>query len=152
ASAVMPSAAGLTAAEAARRAHALGPNTIVRESGPSSWAQFAVQFNSPLIWLLAVACAVAAALGEAADAIAILAIVVLNGAIGFFQERGAARAIEALGSLTAPRARVRRDGRAVVVPASEVVAGDLLLLEAGDVVAADARLVETHNLAASEAA
>jgi len=147
-----PVMAGLSTAEAARRALAHGPNTIAREPGRPAWVLFVRQFNSPLIWLLGSACGVAAALGEAADAIAILAIVVLNGAIGFLQERGAARAIEALQSMTAPRARVRRDGRMTIVAAAEVVAGDILLLEAGDVVAADARVLEAHNLAANEAA
>jgi Ca2+-transporting ATPase len=94
---------------------------------------------------------VSVGLGEAADAMAIVAIVILNGVIGFAQERRAERAILALRSMTAPRARVRRDGAAVVIPAAEVVPGDLLVLEAGDIVPADARLLEAHVLSTNEA-
>ena len=100
------------------------------------------QLASPLVWLLLAAAGVSAVLGEVADAIAIGVIVVLNALVGFFQEHRAENALEALRSMTAPRARVRRDGRQMVVAAAEVVPGDVLLLEAGDVVAADARLLE----------
>src|SRR5262249_21789569 len=106
---------------------------------------------SPLIWLLLGAVVVSAALGEVADAIAIGVIVVVNALVGFFQERRAENALEALRSLTAPRARVRRDGHQEVVPAAEVVPGDVLLLEAGDVVAADAHLLEANRLSTNEA-
>jgi Ca2+-transporting ATPase len=94
---------------------------------------------------------VAALLGQIADAIAIGIIVVVNGFVGFFQEYRAERAVLALRSMTAPRARVVRDGRPTVVPAAEVVPGDLLLLEAGDLVAADARVLEAHRLTVNEA-
>jgi Ca2+-transporting ATPase len=143
---------GLTPAEAARRLAEFGPNEIQRERPPSRAALLARQFNSPVIWLLAGACVLSIALREVADAAAILAIVLLNGFIGFSQERRAERAIDALRSMTAPRARVRRDGRAIVIPAAEVVPGDLLLLEAGDVVPADARLLDANALATIEAA
>jgi P-type Ca2+ transporter type 2C len=145
-------AMGLTPAEAARRLAEFGPNEIQRERPPSRAALLARQFNSPVIWLLAGACVLSIALREVADAAAILAIVLLNGFIGFSQERRAERAIDALRSMTAPRARVRRDGRAIVIPAAEVVPGDLLLLEAGDVVPADARLLDANALATIEAA
>ena len=112
---------GLTSAEAAQRFVQFGPNEIQRESGPSVWLLLARQFNSPVIWLLIGACVVSVGLGEAADAMAIVAIVILNGVIGFAQERRAERAILALQSMTAPRARVRRDGVAVVIPAAKVV-------------------------------
>ena len=79
------------------------------------------------------------------------AILVINALVGFFQEHRAERAISALRSMTAPRARVVRDGRAAVVPAAEIVPGDVLLLEAGDIVAADARLFEAHVLSTNEA-
>jgi Ca2+-transporting ATPase len=101
---------------------------------------------------LIAACIVSAALGELVDAVAIATIVVLNGFVGFFQEYRAEKAVLALRAMTAPRARVRREGHQVMVPAAEVVVGDLLLLEAGDIVAADARLVEAHGLMTNEAA
>jgi Ca2+-transporting ATPase len=146
------SALGLSAAEAAARLAEHGPNRVERERGASAFVQFARQFESPLIWLLLGACVVAAALGEIVDAAAIGAIVVLNSLVGFFQEHRAERAVLALRAMTAPRARVLRDGHAAIIPAAEVVPDDILLLEAGDVVAADARVVEAHALLANEAA
>lgn len=142
---------GLTAAEAAEKLAANGPNELAREEPTSPWKIFAGQFASPVIWLLLGACVVSALLGQIADAIAIGVIVVINGFVGFFQEYRAERAVLALRSMTAPRARVVRDGRPMVIPAAEVVPGDILLLEAGDLVAADARVLEAHVLTANEA-
>ena len=150
AEAIVPT--GLSKADAARRLARVGRNEIQRDATVSSVAVFARQFNSPLIALLGGACAVSMVLGEVADAAAILAIVVLNGCIGFFQERRAQHAIDALRSMTAPRARVRRDGSSAVIPAAEVVPGDLLLLEAGDIVPADAHVIDAAALATIEAA
>lgn len=129
----------------------VGRNEIQRAAATSRWRILVRQFASPLIWLLFSACLVALVLGEVVDAVAIAAIVTLNGAVGFVQEHRAERALRALRSLTAPRAQVLRDGRRTMVPAAEVVPGDALLLEAGDIVAADARLVEAHALATNEA-
>ena len=148
----MLSGEGLTGEEARRRLAAVGANEIRRAPRPSRLKMLLRQLTSPLIWLLLAAAAISAALGEVADAIAIAFIVVVNAVVGFFQEHRAENALEALRTLTAPRARVRRDGRQVVIAAAEVVPGDLLLLEAGDVVAADARLIEAHRLTTSEAA
>jgi P-type Ca2+ transporter type 2C len=144
-------ATGLTGDEAARRLAAHGPNVIARGTEQPVWRLLARQFNSPVIWLLVGACGLSALLGEMADASAIVTIVLINGAIGFSQERRAERAILSLRSLTAPRARVRRDGRSVIVPAMEVVAGDVIILEAGDLVPADARLIEAFGLSTNEA-
>src|SRR4029077_9606905 len=102
--------AGLTSAAARERLASVGPNEIRREEATSRWKLLAGQFASPLIWLLLAACIVSAFLGEVADAIAIGVIVVVNGAVGFFQESRAEHAILALRALTAPRARVLRDG------------------------------------------
>jgi Ca2+-transporting ATPase len=145
-------AAGLTTREAGERLARIGRNEIRREKAKSPWAILAAQFGSPLIWLLLAASLVSAFLGEAADAIAIGTILVLNALVGFFQEYRAERAMLALRSMTAPRARVLRDGRAQPIPADEVVPGDVLVLEAGDIVAADANVIEAHVLATNEAA
>ena len=91
-------------------------------------------------------------LSRYADAIAILLIVILNAVIGFVQEARAERALEALQSLAAPRARVRRGGKLIEISGVEVVPGDVLELETGDAVAADARLVQTVDLATEESA
>jgi len=145
-------ASGLSSVEAARRLEQYGPNEIVRGRATPAWLLLLGQFRSPLVLLLIGACAVSVALGELADAIAIGAIVLLNALIGFFQEHRAERAVLALRSMTAPRARVLRDGHLQVIPAAQLVPGDLLALEAGDVVAGDARLIEAHALATIEAA
>jgi len=144
-------AAGLGAEEAGRRLREIGPNEIARGEATSPWKILAAQFGSPLIWLLLAASILSALLGELADAIAIGTILVINACVGFFQEYRAEKAMLALRSMTAPRARVRRDGHAVTIAAAEAVPGDVLLLEAGDVVAADARLLESHALSTNEA-
>jgi Ca2+-transporting ATPase len=143
---------GLTAQEAATQLLAQGRNEIAREEATSPWRMLAGQFASPVIWLLLGACIISAVLGEVADAIAIGTIVVVNALVGFFQEYRAERAVLALRSMTAPRARVMRDGHPQLVPAVEVVVGDVLLLEAGDIVAADAHVLEANRLSANEAA
>jgi Ca2+-transporting ATPase len=143
---------GLTHGEARRLLDLHGPNEIVRQRPTPPWAILWEQLRNPMVALLLVACAVSAALGEVADTIAIAAIVVLNALVGFFQEYRAERAVLALRSMTAPRARVMRDGRSEIVPSADVVPGDVLVLEAGDLVAADARLVEARTLRTVEAA
>jgi Ca2+-transporting ATPase len=85
-------------------------------------------------------------LGEVVDAVAILAIVVFNAVIGFYQEFNAEKSIAALKKMTAPDAKVRRDGVFTSIPASDFVAGDVLALEAGALIAADARLLEAALL------
>ncbi len=142
---------GLSTAEAARLLREHGRNEIQRTQAKSLGAVLLEQFRSPMIALLLGASAVSALVGEWPEAVAIGAIVLLNAAIGFLQEYKAERALLALRSMTAPRARVVRDGQPAVVPAAEVVPGDVLLLEAGDIVAADARLEEAHALATNEA-
>ena len=143
---------GLSSENAARLLLEHGPNEIARDAPPSRLRLFLSQFRSPLVALLVVAAILSGAVGGAADAIAIVAILLINAVVGFLQEARAARALDALRSITAPRARVVRDGSAVVVPSSQIVPGDVLLLEAGDVVAADARLLDAHALRAQEAA
>ena len=143
---------GLTAGEAARRLLAQGRNAIAREKPTSPWRILAGQFASPVIGLLAGACVISAALGEVVDAVAIGTIVVLNGCVGFFQEFRAQRAVIALRSMTAPRARVVRDGAVQVIAAEEVVVGDVLVFEPGDIVAADAHVLDASRLTANEAA
>lgn len=143
---------GLSSVEAKRLLHEAGPNAITREASKPAWHLLLAQFSSPVIWLLLAACVVSAALGEVADAIAIGAIVFINALVGFFQEYRAERAVLALRSMTAPRARVIRDAHAEIIPAAEIVPGDVLMLEAGDVVAADARLLEANVLSTMEAA
>ncbi len=143
---------GLSSSDAQRLLREAGPNEITREAGKPAWMLFLAQFSSPVIWLLLAACALSGALGEVADAIAIGAIVIINAFVGFFQEYRAERAILALRSMTAPRARVIRNAHVEIIAAADVVPGDVLVLEAGDIVAADARLLEANVLSTMEAA
>lgn len=146
-----PPLQGLSEVEAAKQLAEVGPNELLREDPTSPWRILAGQFASPVIWLLLFAAGISGALGELVDAIAIATILVVNAFVGFFQEYRAERAVLALRAMTAPQARVLRDGRPVVIPAISVVPGDILMLEGGDVVAADARLVEAHRLTTNEA-
>lgn len=143
---------GLSGAEAERRLRAYGPN-VLREAEPVRPLTILLsQFSSLVIWILIGAGLVSGLLGEWIDSIAILAIVVLNAIIGFYQEYNAERAIAALKKMTAPHARVRRDGQIVLIPAAEIVFGDIIELEAGDLIPADARLLEAASLRTIEAA
>jgi Ca2+-transporting ATPase len=146
------SASGLSATEAAQRLAANGPNVLTEATRIGPLRIFLGQFNSVIIWILIAAGVVSGVLGEVVDALAILAVVVLNAVIGFYQEFSAEKSIAALKSMTAPHATVHRDGQPVSVPASDIVAGDILTLAAGDVIPADARLLESAALACVESA
>ena len=146
------SVGGLSAQEAAQRLEVDGTNEIKEGKRVSPLQIFLGQFKSILIWILVAAGIVSGVLGEMVDAIAILAIVVLNAVIGFYQEFNAEKSIAALKKMTAPQAKVRRDDRVISIPASGIVTGDILMLEAGDLVAADARLIEAASLKCIESA
>ena len=143
---------GLSAAEAAQRLATNGPNELKEGKRISPLQIFLGQFKSLIIWILIGAGVISGLLGEVLDCIAILAIVVLNAVIGFYQEFKAEKSIAALKKLTAPQAKVRRDRQVISIPASGIVAGDILALEAGDLVAADARLLEAASLKCIESA
>lgn len=142
---------GLSREAAADRLTKVGANELRKGEGISRLGILVNQFQSLVIWVLIGAGIVSAALGEFTDGIAIIAIVVLNAALGYFQEYRAEHAVAALANLTAPRARVFREGHAQQIAASEVVPGDVLLLDAGDLIAADARLIESFSLRLNEA-
>ena len=145
-------AAGLSREQAARRLAQSGPNVLKEGKRISPLAIFLSQFKSLLIWILIGAALISSALGEIVDAVAILAIVLLNAVIGFYQEFSAEKSIAALRKMTAPHAKVRRDGQVRDVPASEIVPGDVLEFEAGDLIAADGRLIRAASLKCIEAA
>ncbi|MFQ5997082.1 MAG: cation-translocating P-type ATPase, partial [Dehalococcoidales bacterium] len=112
---------------------------------------FLRQFLSPLIYVLLVAAIISIIVEHFIDAGVIMGVLLLNAAIGYIQETRAERAMEALIQMAAPKARIRRDGRVKLIPAREIVPGDILLLETGDRVPADARLIEISNLKVNEA-
>ncbi len=145
-------AAGLSAQEATKRLAADGPNELKEGKRISPLQIFLGQFQSLIIWILIAAGVISGVLGELVDALAILAIVLLNAVIGFYQEFHAEKSIAALKKMTAPQAKVRREGKVTSIPAAEIVAGDILSLEAGDLVAADARLLTAASLKCMESA
>jgi len=146
------SAEGLSSAKATQRLAADGPNELKEGKRISPLQILLRQFKSLIIWILIVAGVVSALLGQGVDAIAILAIVVLNAGIGFYQEFNAEKSIAALKKMTTPQAKVMRDGQVTSIPAAGVVAGDILVLEAGDIIAADARLLNAASLKCIESA
>ena len=146
------SADGLSSPEAAKRLANDGLNELKEVKKNNALHIFFSQFKSLIIWILIVAGIVSGALGETIDAIAILSIVILNAVIGFYQEYSAEKSIEALKKMTAPQAKVKRDGQVVSIPATDIVVGDILFLEAGDLVAADARLINAASFKCVESA
>ena len=145
-------ARGLPESEAAARRERFGLNRLPEAEKRSRWQRFLDQFRQFVVVILLVAAVIAGYLGDAADTLAILAIVLLNAALGFFQEDRAERALESMKNLSAPTARVRRNGALHVVAAELLVPGDVIDLEAGDLVPADLRLLEAYALTAQEAA
>jgi Ca2+-transporting ATPase len=153
-------ARGLAEAEAERRLARDGANELPRAKGKSAFWQFLGQFSNPIVLTLLVAAVIAIVDGASrrtdswlvrfGDATAILLIVAINALLGFFQERRAEAALDAIERMQTPTARVRRDDAQVVLSASRVVAGDVLELEAGDAVPADARLLQAINLLVEE--
>jgi len=144
--------AGLTPAEAQRRLAEHGPNELVERGLKSPWLILWEQLTGLMVLILIVAAVVSGALGDWKDAIAILAIVVLNAVLGFSQEFRAEKAMAALKQLAVPTVKVRRGGHVVEISASELVPGDIVLLETGGLVPADGRLLESVNLRVEEAA
>lgn len=148
---------GLDSASASERLSSLGPNTIVSEKRSSPLSLFLDQFKNALVAILIIA-AVLSLLHwfytreEALpfDFIIIAAIILLNAILGFVQEFRAEKAMEALKELSSPEARILRDGEVKMVPASEVVVGDVLLLEAGDKICADLRLISEVDVRSDE--
>jgi len=132
---------GLDAREAARRLQQFGSNEIRRETGSRWWRSLLDQFTHPLALLLWMAAGLSLATGVLTLAVAIIAVIVLNAAFAFAQERQAEHATEALRDLLPPRARVRRGGELAEIDAAALVPGDVLLLGEGDRLSADARLI-----------
>lgn len=145
-------AAGLSAAEAEKRLGQYGPNRIAGKPPRPAWLKFLDQFKNFLVIVLIGAAGLASAVGDLKDAIVIGIVVLLNAALGFFQEHRAEAALAALKNMLAPVARVRRVGQPALVPAEELAAGDILLLEAGDRIPADARVLAAHGAEVAEAA
>ena len=143
---------GLTSEELEKRLSQYGENQLQEAPRPTFWQMLWEQLNNFVVIMLIIASIISAVLGDYVEAAAIMAIVVLNAILGIVQESRAEEALAALQKLAAPDAQVIRDGHRQVVPASQLVPGDIILLEAGNYVPADVRLLETMNLKVEEAA
>ncbi|NBB91720.1 MAG: HAD-IC family P-type ATPase [Gammaproteobacteria bacterium] len=143
---------GLASDEAARRRAEYGANVLPGAPSRPWWRRLLAQFHNVLIYVLIAAAALAAVLGHWVDAGVIAAVVAVNALIGLIQEGKAERAMEAIGRMLALKAQVRRDGQWQVLPAEELVPGDIVRLRAGDRVPADLRLLEAHGLRIDQAA
>jgi Ca2+-transporting ATPase len=143
---------GLSSGDARVKLEEIGANEIERQRGHGLLRLFAHQFRDVMIALLIAAAIISGWLGDVIDTVAILVIVVLNATVGVVQEYRAQQAIAALRRMSAPMARVLRDGAISEIPAREVVPGDIVQIEAGDVVAADMRLINAVDLGVDESA
>lgn len=151
-------AQGLTAAEAQSRLASVGPNKLDEEEKTPMWKRFFEQMGDPMVIMLLVAAAISVITGfiqgepEWADAAIILSVVILNSVLGVVQEAKSEQALEALQEMSAAQSKVIRDGKMVHMASSELVPGDVVLLEAGDSVPADCRVIESASMKIEEAA
>ncbi|HZR05533.1 MAG TPA: cation-translocating P-type ATPase [Candidatus Udaeobacter sp.] len=145
-------AKGLSPSEAESRAKEYGSNKLSEAPPRHWWLKLLSQFNQLVIWILIAATLLSAILGDWLEAGAILAIVLLNALLGFFQEQKAEKALSSLQKLSSPIAKAIRGGSLRTVAAATLVPGDVIELEAGDHIPADARLVTTFGLKTQEAA
>jgi len=142
---------GLSAEAAAERLQTYGPNQLEARGGRGTRRLLLSQFGSPIVLILLFAAGLSFFLGEPVDAAIILAIVFASGLLGFWQEKGAADAVERLLAVVRVHATVLRDGREGELPPEEVVPGDVVVLSAGDSVPADCRILFSDDLHADEA-
>ncbi len=143
-------AQGLSEQEAAVRQKHFGSNRILEKPPTSAWRILLRQFKSFLILILIGAAGLAWAIGEFTDALVILVVVFINALLGFYQEYRAEQSLAVLEKMLAPEAEVRRNGKERMIPAIEIVPGDIVIFDAGDRVPADGRLIQAHNLQVDE--
>ncbi|OUP07447.1 cation-translocating P-type ATPase [Collinsella sp. An2] len=149
---------GLTAAEASSRLAKFGPNKLKEEAKTPLWIRFFQQMADPMVIMLIVAAVISAVTGmiqgesEWADVVIIMAVVIINSALGVIQEAKSEEALAALQEMSAAQSKVIRDGKLTSLHSSELVPGDVVLLEAGDAVPADCRILESASMKIEEAA
>ncbi|MBD1379987.1 cation-translocating P-type ATPase [Metabacillus arenae] len=143
---------GLSDSDVHKRRQQYGPNELQEGEKPSALLQFLAQFKDFMVLVLLGATLISGILGEYIDAVAIIAIVLINGILGFFQERKAEKSLHALKELSAPQVVVLRDGEWVKLLSKELVPGDIVKFTSGDRIGADVRLLETKSLEIEESA
>ena len=143
---------GLTEEEVKMRIERYGFNELAEGEKQSALLLFFSQFKDFMVLVLLAATLISGLLGEYIDAIAIIAIVILNGILGFYQERRAEKSLQALKELSAPQVSVLRDGHWIKVPSKEIVIGDILKFASGDRIGADVRIIEANSLEIEESA
>jgi len=143
---------GLNKDEVTKRQRKHGFNELQEAEKQSALLLFFAQFKDFMVLVLLVATLISGILGEYVDAIAIIAIVFLNGILGFFQERKAEKSLDALKEMSAPQVHVLRDNKWIKIPSKEVVVGDVLKFASGDRIGADLRIIESFSLEIEESA
>jgi cation-transporting ATPase F len=143
---------GLTSDEVVKRRERYGTNELKGKSATNPIIRFLLQFNQPLLYILLIAGAIKALIGQWVNAWVIWGVTLINAIIGFIQESKAESAIAALASSVQTNATILRNGQKVQVPSTELVPGDIVLLTSGDKVPADLRLVKSRNLQVNESA
>jgi Ca2+-transporting ATPase len=143
---------GLTSLEAEKRLEKYGRNELPEKKPEGFFSIFISQFKSPLIYILLGAGVIVSLMGEWADAIVILAVLMLNAVIGSFQEGKAQNTILALKNFVETKATVLRDNKEIIIPDSEVVPGDIIILQEGGKIPADAKIILSNGLRVDEAA
>ncbi|MBA5850666.1 calcium-translocating P-type ATPase, PMCA-type [Clostridium sp. cel8] len=141
---------GLTEAEAHRRLNKYGPNALEKKKKVSPFKIFLSQFNDFITWILIVATIISGFMGEKADAITIIIIVIMNAFLGFIQEFKTERSLEALKNMASPTSKVIRDGKVKVINAENLVVGDLIVVESGDKVPADCIICDGRDIMMDE--
>ncbi len=144
------SSKGLDEGEASSRLKEYGQNELQTKKATSGFVIFFRQFLNPLVYILIAASIVKFLVGGVMDGSVILAVIMIMAVIGFIQEARAEKAMDALKQMTAPKAKVKRDNKVTIVPAKEIVPGDILIAEAGDKISADARILEAASLKVNE--
>lgn len=141
---------GLSNSEVLFRRQQYGPNALKGKKNKPAWSIFLSQFNDFMIAVLIIAAVISGIVGDIADSVIILIIVLLNAIIGFFQEFHAEKGMEALRKMAEVQTICIRDGTPIQIPSTELVPGDIILLEAGNIIPADVRLLETYSLQVNE--
>ena len=143
---------GLSTAQANQNREQFGKNQLAQKKKKPVWMIFLEQFKDFLVIILIIAAIISAITGELESTIVILVVITMNAILGTVQTVKAEKSLDNLKSLSAPHAKVLRDGTTVLLPAAELVVGDVILLEAGDQVPADARILEAASLQTNESA